>query len=95
LMMALVGTRTVTDLPDDYDPSTLKEFLAKLLDSLKAKRPGLFSIIQLILITIYSVLTFGGFELGGSLDVVLKVVTMLGVIMTGARTGRFVGPDKV
>ena len=89
ILMALIGTHTVDDLPDTIDPDDLKERFAKILDSLKMKSPTVFGVVQIILITIYSVLMYGGFELNNTLQTILKTVTILAIILVGSRTGRF------
>lgn len=93
LLMALIGTNTVTDLPEDFDPANLKELLAKVLDSFKANNPTIFAIIQIILLTGFGVLTYGGFPLTATLQTVLQVITMLGVVLTGSRTVKFIIPE--
>lgn len=93
ILMALIGTSTVTDLPDNYDPGNLKEVLAKILDSFKANNPRIFAVVQIVLVTIFAVLTYSGFTLGPVLDTVLQVVTLLGSILTGSRTVKFIIPE--
>lgn len=94
LLMALIGTNTVTDLPDDYDPANLKELLAKILDSFKANNPTIFAIIQIVLLTGFGVLTYGGFPLTATLQTILQVITMAGVVLTGSRTVKFIIPEE-
>lgn len=94
LLIALVGTNTVTDLPQDYDPSNLKELLAKILDSFKANNPIVFAVIQIVLLTGFGVLTYGGFALGPTLQTILQVITMAGVVLTGSRTVKFIISDE-
>lgn len=93
LLIALVGSNTVTDLPQNYDPSNLREMLAKVLDAFKANNPRIFAIVQIVLLTVFAVLTYGGFPLNATLTTILQVVTMAGVILTGSRTVKFIMPE--
>lgn len=93
ILMALIGSNTVTDLPTNYDPGNLKETLAKIIDAFKANNPRVFLIIQTILLVAFAVLTYGGFALNATLTTILQVVTMAGVILTGSRTVKFIVPE--
>lgn len=90
ILMALIGTNTVTDLPENFDPGNLKEWLAKILDAFKAKHPMVYGVVQVVAITAFSVLTYGGLPIAGTLAVVLKAVTFLAIVLTGSRTVRYI-----
>src|SRR5690625_2645845 len=86
VMVALVGSRTVTDLPEDFDPSTIKERLAKILDSFKTSKPIKFAAIQTFLLTAFAVLTYGGLGIDGIWQSILQGITVVAMIFTGSRT---------
>lgn len=94
VLMALIGSSTVTDLPTNYDPSNLKEALAKVIDSFKVNNPMVFAIVQIVLLGTFAVLTYGGFPLNATLTTILQVVTMAGVVLTGSRTVKFIMPEE-
>lgn len=94
VLMALIGSSTVTDLPTNYDPSNLKEALAKVIDSFKVNNPMVFAVVQVVLLGTFAVLTYGGFPLNATLTTILQVVTMAGVVLTGSRTVKFIMPEE-